>query len=492
MFVELTRGRSFKGLAEYCLHDVDAKTNERVDFVETRNLGTRNPAVAWRIMAARHYLQDELKEKAGVGRGGRKDGKPVGHLLLSWRDDEAAAENLNKASMLGAAAGALRAIGASEHQAIIIAHRDTAHPHCHIIVNLIGDDGRLKKNWKEKEKLSRFALNREIAVHGEPIVERRQLNWEDRDAGETPVPVKKKSRRLYELDKAAEQCAIIQEFAEQHRPELARMERAKATQKLRHRHNQERLQWCHEERTRWIIDDTADKTRTAKSEIRKEYQTTRRELLNRQKAERADFAENERNIQGSVANALSLIDWNKLIGRKKDSNDFTLSDAFQILTSETARRNRLQHRQSQERERLRAEQRRKEQEIEFQLCNEQTETIRENRRRYVTKTTAMKQRQERAAARLAKEQQRLTMERDLHLQSFRERKRIAKQKWTIEQSAKRKTRVRRPRQERPPRQPREKVDDDRQQIEQATDDFDQRMLDRFNSRAKREFDDRDY
>ena len=492
MFVELTRGRSFKGLAEYCLHDVDAKTNERVDFVETRNLGTSNPAVAWRIMAARHYLQDELKERAGVGRGGRKDGKPVGHLLLSWRDDEAAAENLNKASMLNAAAGALRAIGASEHQAIIIAHRDTAHPHCHIIVNLIGEDGRLKKNWKEKEKLSRFALDREIAIHGEPIVERRQQNWEDRDAGETPAPVKKKSRPLYELDKAAEKCDIVEEFEKRHRQELAQVERAKATQKQRHRRNQERLQWCHEERARRITAETTDKIRTAKSTIRTEYHSTRRELLVRQKTERAEFEENERNIKGSVANALSLIDWGSLIGRKKDSNDFTLSDAFQILTSEAARRERLKHRQNEERERLRAEQLRKEEVAEFRLRDEETETIRENRRRYLEKAAAKKQRQQHAAASLVKEQRRLTKERDLHLQSFRERERIAKQERTIEQTAKRKSRVRQPRKERQPRKPRERSNEAHQQIEHSTDDFEQRMLDRFNSRAKRDFDNRDY
>ncbi|GAA5508029.1 hypothetical protein Rcae01_03489 [Novipirellula caenicola] len=54
--------------------------------------------------------------------------------------------------MMTAARGALKAIGADKHQAIVIAHNDTTgnNPHCHIIVNLIGDDGRLKDNSDEK------------------------------------------------------------------------------------------------------------------------------------------------------------------------------------------------------------------------------------------------------------------------------------------------------------------------------------------------------
>jgi len=79
MYVEITRGRSFKGVAQYCLFDADhAKTSERVDFCETRNLGTAHPHVGWRIMAAKHYQQEDLKRQAGVGQGGRKDGKLVG------------------------------------------------------------------------------------------------------------------------------------------------------------------------------------------------------------------------------------------------------------------------------------------------------------------------------------------------------------------------------------------------------------------------------
>jgi len=33
-----------------------------------------------------------------------------------------------------------------------------------------------KKNLKEKEKLSRFALEREIAVHGKPVIKLRERN----------------------------------------------------------------------------------------------------------------------------------------------------------------------------------------------------------------------------------------------------------------------------------------------------------------------------
>ncbi len=492
MFVELTRGRSFKGLAQYCLHDVDSPTSERVEFVQTRNLGTDNPQVAWRIMAARHYLQEELKEKAGVGRGGRKDGKPVGHLLISWKREEAEAEGLDRQRMLSAVAGALRAIQATQHQVMIIGHTDTQHPHCHVIINLIGEDGRLKKNWKEKEKLSKFALEREIAIHGEPVVKRRQKNWEDRQAGETPAAVKKKSRPLYELEKAALQCDVVRAFAEHHLKELTELERAKAKQKERQRRNQERLTWCRDERARRLTAATEAEIRASKTAIRKAYRPSWENLLQRQRQERAEFEQNEKTLQGSIANALSLFVWPKVFGRKNNSTRFKLADVFQIFTTESARRDHLRERQQAERDRLRSQQRQEEQRAAQKLRAKRSQAIQENRCRYVTKMAAMQIRHQEQAGILAQVQRRLTKERDTMLQSFRDQEKAAKRERLQEQSAKANRRTRRPRKARAPRKPRQqKTSPD---IEVPTeDDFDQRMLDQMNSHPDRDrLDNRDY
>ena len=85
----VAKGRSFKGAAAYLLHDKGrAESAERVEWIETRNLATQDPELAWRIMAATALDQDRLKEAAGVRRTGRKSDQVALHMVLSWHPDE--------------------------------------------------------------------------------------------------------------------------------------------------------------------------------------------------------------------------------------------------------------------------------------------------------------------------------------------------------------------------------------------------------------------
>ena len=434
MFIELQRGRSFKGVAQYCLHDADrAKTSDRVDFVEVRNLATDNPQVAWRIMAAKHYAQDELKRKAGVGLGGRKDGKPVGHMYISWGRDEADAQNLDRTEMLHSANGALRAIGADKYPALIIAHNDTEHPHCHVISCFIGDDGRLKKNWKEKEKLSRFALEREIEVHGEPVVKLRERNWKHRDAGEKTPTKKKQPRHLYELEKAAEQDPMVRAFADEHKSKLVELNRkveghvdsqgkqVQEGQKARHKRHQERLRWCYEERSRRIKAATEKQTTTQVRAVRQKFDQPWQELLNQQEADRHEFRKNETTLLGRARNRLRYTDWKAVFSGQRDSKEPVFSQAFNILSDSGHRQQVLAKRQQQEQERLRKEQRQQEKLVQDRLKSEQARQLEANTVAYVNKATAMKRRQDQSKQAIRLERRELTRERNAELRAYRAR-----------------------------------------------------------------------
>lgn len=435
MFIEINRGRSFRGLSQYCLHDVDADTSDRVDFVETRNVATDNPQAAWRIMASRAYVQDELKEKAGVRSSGRKNGKPVGHMLISWGRDEADAQDLGREQMVKAAEGALKAIGADKHQAMIVAHNDTADksPHCHVIINLIGDDGRLKKNWKEHEKLSLFALKEEIRIHGEPIVSERHKRWHDREAGETPAPMKKKARHLYELEKAAEQDNSHAKNAERLLAQQGEIERQKNEQEARHIRNRERLRNIKEERERRAKAQHEALIRRARTNARKLYTEPWRCLHTDQRHERNQFNQNEKGIRGSIENGLRLVDWFKLFERPKDSGKDSLKDLFQILTSEAKRREVLMHQQDRQRRALRNEQQKAERDaitIAKQLRDQRLQEVQKD---YVIKAERMKERQHRAKGRLKETQQRITSERNQALKQYRVQELDRKRKLTLQQ-----------------------------------------------------------
>jgi len=450
MFIELQRGYSFKGVAQYCLHDADrAKSSERVEFVEVHNLATENPQVAWRIMAAKHYAQDDLKRQAGVGLGGPKDGKPVGHMYISWGRDEAEAQNLDRNEMLHSAKGALRSIGADSYPALIVAHNDTEHPHCHIICCFIGDDGRLKKNWKEKEKLSRFALEREIAVHGEPVVKLRERNWKHREAGEKTPTKKKQPRQLYELEKAAKQDEQMRVFADEHKAKLVVLTRRVEGhvdkegnlviegQKQRHQRHQERLRWCHEERIRRLKAAVTKEQAVSERQIRKEFDQPWQELFNQQEADRHEFRKNETTLLGRAYNVLRYTDWKAVFTKQHaegEQGPSIFSRAFNAISSSGHRQEFLAKQQLADQQRLRHEQQRLEILAKDRLKADQVQRTEANKAAYVRKSEAMQQRQAVSKQEIQLQQQALTRERNAELKAYRERLKAAKQERVREQT----------------------------------------------------------
>src|SRR5690606_17679508 len=151
------------------------ETAERVAWTESRNLSVADPVLATGVMIATARQADELKAAAGGRNTGRKasagavfafslglqpcGGAGVGQadelkagagvrntgrkasagavfaFSLGWHPSEA--EGLDKAEMLRAADHALKVLKLDDRQALIVAHRDTAHPHVHVIVNRV-------------------------------------------------------------------------------------------------------------------------------------------------------------------------------------------------------------------------------------------------------------------------------------------------------------------------------------------------------------------
>ena len=153
-------GRSFGGVAEYCLHDPrmpgeahPPESAERVEWTETRNLATSEGERAGRIMAATAEASPELKRLAGVAATGRKLEKPVCHYSLSWAKDE----KPDRQEMRRAAQESLKALGMERHQALVVSHRD-GQPHVHVIANRVDpESGKAAGLNRSKLKLSKWA-----------------------------------------------------------------------------------------------------------------------------------------------------------------------------------------------------------------------------------------------------------------------------------------------------------------------------------------------
>ena len=179
-------GRSFAGVAAYCLHDAPEpddrrpRTSERVGWADTRNLATFRPERAARLMAATAKAAPDLKRLAGGSPGGRKLARPVLHYSLSWARDETP----DKREMSRAVDGSMEALGLEGHEALIVAHDDTRHPHVHVIANRVDPEtGKAATLGRSKLRLSRWAEGYE-REQGRIRCERRVRNNERRRAGE--------------------------------------------------------------------------------------------------------------------------------------------------------------------------------------------------------------------------------------------------------------------------------------------------------------------
>ena len=182
-------GRSFAGVAAYCLHDApepddrSPETSERVAWTDTRNLPTIRAERAARLMAATAKAAPDLKRLAGGSPGGRKLAKPVLHYSLSWARDETP----NRQEMSQAVDGSLEALGLEGHEALIVAHDDTRHPHVHVVANRVDPEtGKAAKLGNSKLRLSRWAEGYE-REQGRIRCEERVKNNERRRAGQEVV-----------------------------------------------------------------------------------------------------------------------------------------------------------------------------------------------------------------------------------------------------------------------------------------------------------------
>ena len=181
-------GRSFGGVADYCLHDRwvpgqgHPESAERVEWTETRNLATEHGDRAARIMVATADASPELKRLAGAAATGRKLEKPVCHYSLNWAKDE----KPDRQEMSRAAEGSLKALGMERHQALIVSHRD-GQPHVHVIANRVDpESGKAAALSRSKLRLSKWAERYE-REQGKIRCPARERNNKRREAGERVV-----------------------------------------------------------------------------------------------------------------------------------------------------------------------------------------------------------------------------------------------------------------------------------------------------------------
>ena len=134
MIPRIKTGSSFAGAGLYYLHDKNTLASaERVAWTHSLNTLHDEPEKVLREMQQTVANQNFLKSLSGQKQGGRPLEKPVMTIVLAWPKDQ----SVDQAHMIATGRSFLQTMGWSEHQALFVAHNDTAHPHVHLIVNRV-------------------------------------------------------------------------------------------------------------------------------------------------------------------------------------------------------------------------------------------------------------------------------------------------------------------------------------------------------------------
>lgn len=141
-------GRTFRALAQYLALGRGGDAPERVAWSAGRHLPSDEPTLAAVLMRATAQQSDRVA-------------KPVYHIALSFAPED----QVDRRQMEQVADRLLAHLGLSEHQALLVAHRDRTHRHLHILVNRVHPEtGRAWERWKDHVAIQEFLRAEERAL----------------------------------------------------------------------------------------------------------------------------------------------------------------------------------------------------------------------------------------------------------------------------------------------------------------------------------------
>ena len=140
--------RTFASLADYLARGKSGDEPDRVAWSASRNLPTNEPELTGKIMRATAAQNDRVRD-------------PVYHLALSFDPTD----QVDRATMERVADRVIAALHLQEHQILIVAHGDRAHPHMHLLVNRVHPEtGRVWNRWQDRPIIQQVLREEEKAL----------------------------------------------------------------------------------------------------------------------------------------------------------------------------------------------------------------------------------------------------------------------------------------------------------------------------------------
>ena len=166
MIAKIIKGADFGGVINYML----SKEKGKAKVLASNNIGF----IDQNLCAHEFALQASMRSNVQ---------KPVCHTILSFSASDA--ERLTDDVMVKIANEYLEKMGYGDTQSLIVRHSDRLHPHLHICINRIGNDGKTISDRNEKYRSTKIC--RELTERygltlgeGKKAVNRQQLRGEDK------------------------------------------------------------------------------------------------------------------------------------------------------------------------------------------------------------------------------------------------------------------------------------------------------------------------
>ena len=166
MIAKIIKGADFGGVINYML----SKEKGKAKVLASNNIGF----IDQNLCAHEFALQASMRPNVQ---------KPVCHTILSFSASDA--ERLTDDVMVKIANEYLETMGYGDTQSLIVRHSDRLHPHLHICINRIGNDGKTISDRNEKYRSTKIC--RELTERygltlgeGKKAVNRQQLRGEDK------------------------------------------------------------------------------------------------------------------------------------------------------------------------------------------------------------------------------------------------------------------------------------------------------------------------
>ena len=166
MIAKIIKGTNFSGVVNYML----SKREDKVKVLQANGVRSSFPY----DIACDFNLQASMRPSVQ---------KPVCHTILSFSTHDS--ERLTDATMVRIGNEYLHKMGYGDTQSLIVRHSDRQHPHLHICINRIGNDGKTISDHNEKYRSTKIC--RELTERygltiseGKQEVNRSRLRGEDK------------------------------------------------------------------------------------------------------------------------------------------------------------------------------------------------------------------------------------------------------------------------------------------------------------------------